>query len=477
MQQLVRVMLIVGLAGSLSSARPGALAALAAAIFTVNSAADLEDDDPGDGTCETAPGSGLCTLRAAIQETNALGGANTVVLPALPPGGRYLLTLPGGNEAAAATGDLDITSQLTLTGAGAGNTIIDANGAATNDRALEIHVGAALTLTGVTVRNGRHPTAGGGLRNSGRLYLADSIVMSNTVPTFDEDVTGGGLSNEPGGVSGIERVIFQENQSFGRGGAIWNGGQIAITASLMISNFALYYGGGFANTGSPLVLHGSTLLANEAELGGGGFVDFGRVLVARNSTISGNKSNDEGGGLFLGAQSVTTLMNVTVTGNTALNGAVGGGLRVVSSAVVNMGNSMLSGNAHRSGGGPIFFLVFDECFGTINSLDYNLVRILTNCTITGPDTPGLLGVAATGTGPFGQNGGPTPTLALQPGSNLVDAGNPAGCTDEHGATLATDQRGFFTRAVDGDGDQNAICDIGAYELGAKGPLFLPYLSR
>jgi hypothetical protein len=218
-------------------------------------------------------------------------------------------------------------------------------------------------------------------------------------------------------------------------------------------------------------------LANEAELGGGGFVDFGRVLVARNSTISGNKSNDEGGGLFLGAQSVTTLMNVTVTGNTALNGAVGGGLRVVSSAVVNMGNSMLSGNAHRSGGGPIFFLVFDECFGTINSLDYNLVRILTNCTITGPDTPGLLGVAATGTGPFGQNGGPTPTLALQPGSNLVDAGNPAGCTDEHGATLATDQRGFFTRAVDGDGDQNAICDIGAYELGAKGPLFLPYLSR
>jgi hypothetical protein len=122
-------------------------------------------------------------------------------------------------------------------------------------------------------------------------------------------------------------------------------------------------------------------------------------------------------------------------------------------------------------------VVWDDCFGSINSQDYNPVRTLTNCTITGPDTPGLLGVAPTGTGPFGYNGGPTPTLALQAGSNAVDAGNPAGCTDEHGAPLVTDQRGFLTRAVDGDGDQNAICDIGAFELGAQGPLFLPHLSR
>ena len=48
-----------------------------AAVFTVNTNVDLPDANPGNGVCETAPGNGICTLRAAIQEANALAGCRS----------------------------------------------------------------------------------------------------------------------------------------------------------------------------------------------------------------------------------------------------------------------------------------------------------------------------------------------------------------------------------------------------------------
>ena len=51
----------------------------------------------------------------------------------------------------------------------------------------------------------------------------------------------------------------------------------------------------------------------------------------------------------------------------------------------------------------------------------------------------------------------TPFLPLLAGSGGIDAGNPAGCTDEVDAVLDTDQRGL-PRPV------GAACDLGAYEV-------------
>ncbi len=48
------------------------------ATFTVNSAENSTDASPGNGICETETGNGICTLRAAIQETNAFAGADTI---------------------------------------------------------------------------------------------------------------------------------------------------------------------------------------------------------------------------------------------------------------------------------------------------------------------------------------------------------------------------------------------------------------
>jgi hypothetical protein len=58
------------------------------------------------------------------------------------------------------------------------------------------------------------------------------------------------------------------------------------------------------------------------------------------------------------------------------------------------------------------------------------------------------------------NGGPTQTMALLPGSPAIDAGNASGCTDGRGRLLKTDQRG---KPRPDKEDHGVGCDIGAYE--------------
>src|SRR2546422_522407 len=85
-----------------------------AATFTVTKTADTAD-----GTCDTD-----CSLREAISAANAAAGSDTITLPA----GTYTLTIAGANEFANASGDLNSTGDLTINGAGADVTVIDANG-------------------------------------------------------------------------------------------------------------------------------------------------------------------------------------------------------------------------------------------------------------------------------------------------------------------------------------------------------------
>src|SRR5262249_2420941 len=98
----------------------------------------------GDGSCATADGS--CTLRAAVQEANARAGADSIELPA----GVYTLastTAPA--EDAGASGDLDVTDDVAIVGAGAAATLID--GGATSERALHVLAGS-VDVSGVELR-------------------------------------------------------------------------------------------------------------------------------------------------------------------------------------------------------------------------------------------------------------------------------------------------------------------------------------
>lgn len=113
--------------------------------FNVNSTADAVDINPGNGVCATS--SNVCTLRAAIQEANALAGEDVITLPA----GTYTLTITGENEEDAATGDLDIHGNVTINGGTANTTIIDGGAI---DRVFDIRNPYSVTFTNLTIQNG-----------------------------------------------------------------------------------------------------------------------------------------------------------------------------------------------------------------------------------------------------------------------------------------------------------------------------------
>ncbi|MEZ5164954.1 MAG: pentapeptide repeat-containing protein [Acidimicrobiales bacterium] len=82
-------------------------------VFAVDTTADTVDVVPGDGVCADA--GGACSLRAAVMEANALPGVEEI---RLVDGAEYTLTIPEGTTDTAATGDLDITAPVVMTGDG-----------------------------------------------------------------------------------------------------------------------------------------------------------------------------------------------------------------------------------------------------------------------------------------------------------------------------------------------------------------------
>ena len=147
--------------------------------FLVNSTADRVDSNIGDGTCSTGLLVGSdpeCTLRAAVQESNASAIVDDVYLPA----GTYTLTITGSEDAAIA-GDLDITDTLTITGlVSAATTIVQAGTTTANgiDRVFHVRSSGSLTITDMTVRHGIE-NDGAGIRRGGRLIVEDSVVTAN----------------------------------------------------------------------------------------------------------------------------------------------------------------------------------------------------------------------------------------------------------------------------------------------------------
>ena len=238
--------------------------AAAAPPFTVNSTLDEHDATPGNGLCVSTP-TGVCTLRAAIEEVNVLGSG--------------LINLPAGfYDLSAAFGDLDITASPTISGAGAGKTIIDGSGA----RVFEIYLGGFAYIEKVTIQNGKGGastafpghTHGGGIHNHGRLTLVRSTLKNNDVsgPAGNAISTGGGITNAGTGDLIMVNVTITNN-----------GGASTIQA------------GGFENLASG---------THAAEL--------------QNVTISHNTSTNPGGGVTAGTN-VPKLKNTIVANNTPDN--------------------------------------------------------------------------------------------------------------------------------------------------------------
>lgn len=143
--------------------------------ITVNSAAD-----------NLTSGDGLTTLREAIIAANndtatdsgdTGSGADTITFDASLNGTDIVLSLAGINENAAATGDLDITTVINITGNGADQTVIDANSI---DRVFEVRSSGNLMLDGLTITGGNTTVSGGGIENRGTLTIGNSTISGNT---------------------------------------------------------------------------------------------------------------------------------------------------------------------------------------------------------------------------------------------------------------------------------------------------------
>jgi hypothetical protein len=426
-------------------AAPSALAV----TFIVDSTADLPDTNPTSGTCHTTANS--CTLRAAVMQANHATAPSAIIML---PAGIYNLTIPATAADGDDNGDLNLTTPpngfttITISGAGASTTIIDAN---QNDRVLRVHDLRTATISGVTTRNGfTGMGSGGGIINQGSLTVSNSIISEN------HGGDGAGIFNS-GSLSVVNSTI--RNNSGRDGGGIFNEGTVVFTNSTISGNGGASGGGVFNELTGTLYIINSTITQNNVNFDGGGIFNFGNLFMV-NSTVTLNAADNNGGGIYYGG-GTANIYNTSIVFNGAdadANGGTGGGVyNATVGAHVNLRNSLLAGNIVANA--PIA----DDCTGAFTVYGRNLFGDVTGCTIskaTGGNWA-LYGSLNT-LGPLQNNGGPTSTVALLAGSNAIDGGDPAaGCIDYNGAVIPTDQRGM-PRVV------GVRCDIGAYEFAPGG---------
>lgn len=370
--------------------------------FTVNTTTDAADAAI-DGICASA--TGFCTLRAAIQEANAtLGVADTILLPA----GKYVLKLVGAFEENAATGDLDILADLTITGAGSAETLIIGK----KDRVLDIYDDADVTLAGLTITKGAlgkgrqtgSELQGAGIFNDGDLTLSD-VVISNNKTTDD----AGGIHNLDT-IVGTDVTIIKNKAGLDGAGINHVGNDLQLTRATIAKNKAGDEGGGIQNIGSPVLLVNATISGNSAGGPGGGINVEGDapITTVRSTTFSGNKSKEQGGSLA----SQTALPFVT--------------------------------NSIFEKGKP------DNCDTVIASGGGNF-ETLTGCGFPAQNS----GIKKLGLKGLKVNDGVTATHALKEGSPAIDGAVDAECTP-------FDQRGVGR--VDFPGAGTTTCDAGSFEL-------------
>jgi CSLREA domain-containing protein len=334
--------------------------------------------------------------------------------------------------------------------------------------------GAMVLLRRTTLRDNFTRYGGGIYNNNGRLVVTESLIHENTA-----EASGGGINNNNGTVE-VHQSTIRDNESTG-GGGIFNTGSLDVVWSEVSGNSALAEyaaGGGLYNNSSANARLITSTLSENISMAGGGLYNAGSLFLV-NSTLSLNNAYDNAGGIY--NDGTINAYNTTIVFNQAdadldYDGEAGG-VFSRSGATFNLRNTLLAGN-FRSGAPE-----YDECGGFINSYGINLIGIETldgdsvNCAVDESFGPWAFLNDLSTIGGLDDNGGPTPTHALLPGSNAIDSGDPAnGCVDQNSAVLPTDQRGAPRVA----GER---CDIGAFEFEALLPptpaieLFLPVAIR
>ncbi len=332
--------------------------------------------------------------------------------------------------------------------------------------------GGSLDLRSTDISNNRveswtsYPEGGGIYHTGTSLSIQDSLIVSNQIDGLSGG--GGGLDLKGTGTTTITGTRFSSNKVHsGRGGGIRvRSGNLVIEDCIVISNDATWGGGLYLNSGpseSTRISH-TVVAANNAAAGGGIWIESSGSTHLENSTVSGNDAPDDGGGVYVSGYSAGVhIASSTISDNMADSDSDGngdgGGIFIWATATVGLRNTIIGDNSDGSTYPPN--PVAPDCVGTFQSAGYNLVENLGSplpaCGFDGDTTGNLIGIDPALL-PLADNGGPTQTHALGPGSPAIDAGNPVGCVDPDGAPLDVDQR---------HGIRQDRCDIGAFELDAE----------
>jgi CSLREA domain-containing protein len=381
-------------------------------VFVVNSTGDEDDAAPGNGTCETSSGNGVCTLRAAIEEANAHAGDDAIhfQIPSSQPGcnsstGQCAITLTKALP--------DLSTNINITGPGASLLTVrrDTSNSSNLFRVFNVTDTGTVNFTGLTVSFGQPASNSEG---------------------------GGGLHNAGGGTVNINACVFSFNTS------------VASGASVM-------------NTGSGTVnIVGSTFTRNDAGAGGGSIANAGAgtqnggTLNVTNSTVFGNNSaSSTGGGIDNNSSGTVNVSNCTLT---------------------RLGGRALVNNTQAGGSLNVKSTIVDGGFFGVTSAGFNLVPVFGQGDIGFDQPTDLKGTPGSPLDPKfdlpfppsggpKENGGAVPTIAILCGSPALDRGTSAALT----GALTTDERGSgFPRTFDDPGATNATggdgTDIGAFEL-------------
>jgi hypothetical protein len=399
------------------------------------------------------------TLRAAIEHADLDQNQDTITFAPSVTGTITLSTvLP------------NLTTNMIIAGPGASALSVARSGAdGTPDfRIFTVTTGVEASISGLTITGGREST-GGGISNAGTLTLTECTLSGNSA-----DGSG---------------VVFS-----GHGGGIYNSGTLTLTDCTLSSNSASGLhggsGGGIYNSGALTVTDctlGSNSAAGEFFNGSGGGIYNSGTLTVTDCTLS---SNSAGGGTYVGGygggidndHGRATLTDCTLSGN-SVGASRGGGGGIANSGTITLTDCTLSANSAISGGGvysshvpgepvdkvtTIMSLFADPVGGNLVveaaafvSLGHNLFSDTPSVALDPTDlinTDPLLG-------PLADNGGPTLTQALLPGSPAIDAGIavPGVTTDQRGIPrpqgIAPDIGAFesrgFTLAIVGGDDQRA----------------------
>jgi cysteine-rich repeat protein len=336
-------------------------------------------------------------LRAAIQTANTNGEDDIINIQA----GTYPLDGAAGEDSSI-LGDLDIRSNIVLRGEAARTTILKGVG---NDRILDIQGNINVTIEKLTITEGR---------------------------LLDESGAGLYLNLQPNVTINECQIRKNVNERTSLGPRV----------------------GGIHNVDGNLTILNSTISENVSQSGdGGGLAHQIGELEIINSTFSNNTSRDGGGGMLI-VDGTVTILNSTFTDNEATTGP-GEGIEN-SIAEITMGNSLIAGNIDSNEPNDEDFAgTFTSLGGNIigNNGEFTPIKFIT--IINNPQPSDQVGTADNPIdpmlGPLQDNGGPTDTHELLPGSPALDSGEDANCPSE-------DQRGVV-RPLGGK------CDIGAFEEG------------